>query len=330
MSVFRFPCHRRWATLLEVALACLVTVACLSRVETIPGASTAVPLSLEVPTLDRVGRLTYRGGLELQGDAGFGGLSSLSVLGDGNRFVAVSDVGAVIAGRLGYDDTGRLTEAGNFTTEPLLLEDGASEGKRGHDSEGLTRLPDGGWVVSFERHHRLLRYPRDFGRSGEPPVPLAVPPGLEDAPDNGGAEAVTTLADGRLLVLQEGAGGAEHPAWVGDGRRWERLAYRPERRFRPTDAAMLPDGDVLVLERRASFAGGFGARIVRLKAAALRAGAVLEGEELARLGPPLTIDNFEGIAVQPGADGEVRVWIVSDNNFSVFQRTLLLMFTLKS
>ena len=62
----------------------------------------------------------------------------------------------------------------------------------------------------------------------------------------------------------------------------------------------------------------------------MRPGAHLAGEELARLEPPLTIDNFEGIAITRGAGSGARLYIVSDDNYSILQRTLLLMFELQA
>ncbi|MCA8901438.1 MAG: hypothetical protein KDA53_09325, partial [Hyphomonas sp.] len=50
-----------------------------------------------------------------------------------------------------------------------------------------------------------------------------------------------------------------------------------------------------------------------------------DGEEIV-ITRPMTTDNFEGIAVDAHADGSARVWIVSDDNFSPMQRTLLLAF----
>ena len=62
--------------------------------------------------------------------------------------------------------------------------------------------------------------------------------------------------------------------------------------------------------------------------AAIRAGGEMAGEELAEWSPPLTSDNFEGIAVRRNDSGETLIYIVSDDNFSPLQRTLLLMFAL--
>ena len=82
---------------------------------------------------------------------------------------------------------------------PLLGPDGTvPEGKDSRDAESLALLPDGGFVVGFEREHRLLRYPPGTGRPDGVPVAVASPPGLEKAPFNGGIEALDVLRGGGL------------------------------------------------------------------------------------------------------------------------------------
>jgi hypothetical protein len=58
-----------------------------------------------------------------------------------------------------------------------------------------------------------------------------------------------------------------------------------------------------------------------------QAGATIERREIARLQPPLTIDNMEGVSVTV-ENGRTIVWLVSDDNFFPLQRTLLLKFAL--
>ena len=81
-----------------------------------------------------------------------------------------------------------------------------------------------------------------------------------------------------------------------------------------------------MLERRFTWLGGFGSRIVRVRGDHIRADAALEGSEIATIDPPLTSENFEGIAVRPLPGGGAYIYLVSDDNFHALQRTLLLMF----
>ena len=101
----------------------------------------------------------------------------------------------------------------------------------------------------------------------------------------------------------------------------------PDKGFRVTDCAALNDGDVLVLERRYVPFGILSARLTRVTAGSLRPGAKVAGKELLKLEQPLAVENFEGIAVQQTSNGTM-IFIVSDDNYSSFQQTLLLQFLL--
>lgn len=314
--------HRRLRLLL-VPLAMLV-LSCQPRAQ-------PVILNVGTPAQVSVGGLTYRGGLVLDfDDDRFGGLSALDVSADGTLATALSDRGDWFEFSLGYDSRGWLSQAQRARTGRLLGEDGqAARRKIDADAESMVRLPDGSVIVGFEIKHRLLRYPAAEPPFSITPRALAKPPGVVRAPGNNGMEALTLLADGRLLVIAEDSGfGDTTDAWIGDGTTWTRGGYVLTPPFLPTGAALLPDGDVVVVERRASLLGGIGVRLVRLKAAEITAGGRLNGTEIARLESPLTVDNLEGIATRIGADGETLIYLISDNNFSLFQRTLLLVFAL--
>lgn len=286
-----------------------------------PGASiTAVPRAVapEDPHRTRFGDLEILSLVELRSpDRWFGGVSGLSF--DGTTVTAINDVGHWLRFRMDTDAAGRPVAVGALEVAPLGGLDGS---KYDGDAEEVTWTPDG-WIVSFERRHRLLLYPR--GLSGTPER-LPLPQGFSRQPDNGGVEALTRLKDGRLLMLSEegvdpdGVGWA----WVGRPGAWQRLGYRRDGLFRPTGAATLPNGDVLVTERSFTFIGGVGFRLLRIPLSAIRPGAVLEGKELLRLAPPFTLDNYEGVAVHQRPDGRTVAYIVSDDNFNALQATLLM------
>ncbi|WP_448188405.1 esterase-like activity of phytase family protein [Azospirillum sp. sgz301742] len=314
--------------------------ACAGPSPGVEWSSRPVPLQHDDAQRDRVGAFVFRGAVEVvNGGPGVGGLSGLAITDGGRQFVAISDVGAVVFGRL-HHDGGRLVGVSDLTVRPLAGIGPRHGRAREDDSEEIVALPDGGWLVSFEGHHRILRYPPDFGRSGGAPVELPLAPGMAELPLNSGLEAVTRLHDGRLLAFAEGPdnGVPERSAWIGGPLLkgpgdwgpgdWSAFTYRAAPGFRPTGATVLPDGDVLVLERFFSLLGGVKARIARVARADLKPGAVVDGEELARLEPPLLTDNYEGIAAVPGAAGETLVYVVSDDNFSALQRTYLLMLAL--
>jgi hypothetical protein len=233
-----------------------------------------VPLDFGERERSTIGRLRYRGGLALRSaDERFGGLSGLLVRSDGGAFTAVSDNGYWIGANLIYDEDGNLAGVAGATITPMLAPDGRPL-RRGteHDAEALARAPEGGIFVAFERDHRLWRY----DEPGATPVPIEGPAEFGEQPFSESLEALTTLADKRLLVISEGLkteGGVA--AWVRDADgRWSRLTWRAGGGFRPTGATILPDGDVLVLERRFP---PVGARIRWITPAAVVPGAVLEG-----------------------------------------------------
>lgn len=319
--------------------AVLLVLALLASLSLVPGCASLwadgrpapLPLDPAAPAMERVGELDFTGGLVLAPDIeGFGGLSGLHVSEDARRLWAVSDRGDLMTGDLVYDGRGRLSDLRNIRIRPLVEEDGEAVSGKRSDAEDLTRLSDGRWAVSFERWHRIELYPGDPEGPVGPPRRLRRPDGLEDAPGNGGVEALAALGDGRLLAIEEGSErtAGRHRAWIGGEEGWKRLTYVGEAPYRPTAATALPGGDLLVLERRASLLGGFGARIVRVPGDTLAPGAVIEGREIARLEPPLSVDNFEGMAAVPEPDGGIRIFLVSDDNFWALQRTLLMSFRL--
>ena len=162
---------------------------------------------------------------------------------------------------------------------------------------------------------------------------MPAPPGLEAAPYNAGLEALAALADGRWLALTEALAAPEHPGatrgWIGGPAGWQPLAWRAGPAMAPVDAAPLPDGGVLVLERASSFVGGFRARLTRLPGSALRPGQVLEGNEILSLSDPLPVENWEGVTVLEYA-GRLLVALVSDDNESPWQRSLFLLLELRA
>ena len=84
-----------------------------------------------------------------------------------------------------------------------------------------------------------------------------------------------------------------------------------------------------MVERQFDVLGGVRTRLARLAADDIRPGRLLKGEELARWGLPLVVDNYEGIATRRGANGEILIYLLSDDNFNLLQRSLLVMFELE-
>ncbi len=290
-----------------------------------------VPLSEAAPQTDRVGALRFMGGLSLESkDRDFGGLSGLIVAPgpEGMGIIAITDQGDKFSGRLVWSGS-RLAGLEDAVLEPLLDTRGEPiEGKQLGDAESLTRRSDGSVLVGFERRHRIWAYGPDL--SG-PARLLETPTELQKAPSNNGLEALASWPDGRVLAITQGllARADRLVAFLLDHSTWRTLEWQPTGPgLEPADATALPNGDLLVLER--SWSGlttsSITVRVTRVRAGSWRSGSVLKGEVLAELKAPLAIDNFEGLTAFTNAAGHTQILMVSDDNFSPIQRTLLLSF----
>lgn len=289
-------------------------------------AATPVSVSIARPDLRRLGPLTYLGGIHLHSrDSAFGGFSSLLVRGD--RFLLLSDGGLTIDFAMGRDLRPRDVRAG-------ALPDGPGTGwrKQDRDSEAMVADPRTGDVlVSFERHNAIWRYDAGLTRTIRHHAPHA----MKRWPRNGGAEAMAILRDGRTMLLSEDAdapGGVGKRALIFPGdptdpaTRPQPFVFVPPDDTLPTDAAVLPDGRLLVLVRDLSFPDLFTAKLLLVDPATIRPGAVVRGREIADFSGDIVHDNFEGLAISR-EDGATIVWVLSDDNGpSLFQRTLLLKF----
>jgi len=316
------------------ALSCFVamSILLLFPLPTVSAPYEVTAVSLDDDDLERttVGGLTWRGGIAIDmGDRRFGGLSALRVSRDGQRLTAITDNGNWFQAELEYR-RGNLSGLREPRIRPLLDPDGKPLSRPWNDAESLAASGPNGLVVSFERVHRLWRYVGAPDPTAARARPIDPPAEFRNLPNNQGIEAMTRLCDGTLLAIAEGSrtGQGFVPGWILSGTDWRRLRYRVDAGFRPTGAATLPDCDVIFVERRFSFLAGLDIRIVHVEASAFGAGADLAPRLIAQLSTPLTIDNFEGISARRDDSGDTLIYLVSDDNFSPLQRTLLFMFRL--
>jgi hypothetical protein len=198
------------------------------------------------------------------------------------------------------------------------------------DIESMTRDPASGRVwQGFESDNRIERTDAGFGARD-----TVRPEAMRGWPSNAGPEAMVRLADGRFVVIAEGAGhwrDAEVPGLLFPSdpvAGAEPLAFRfvlPPG-YRVVDMAQLPDGRVAILLRRIAWGlpPGFTGQLVLADPATIRAGEPWRIEPLADLVAPLPSDNYEGLAVEPDGAGGTTLWLISDDNDSFLQRTLLL------
>lgn len=286
--------------------------------------ATPVPLSTRDPGLRMVGALRYRRGWAFASDAPrFGAISAMHVA-DG-RVIAVNDAGDILSFALpGAPGAGRVS----ITALPVPVGDPAYKFNR--DIEALVVAGDTAWA-GYERNNVVARYRLAHWRLAG----FERPDAMRRWPTNAGSEAMVRLPDGRFLVFGEGRAGdsAHSPVLMfgGDPSRPETPVavgrYRRPDGYRITDAALLPDGRLLLLNRRMDLLSGVTAKLVIADMPAFRAGVTIMGREIATLASPLTVDNMEALSVAR-EDGHTIVRIASDDNFLKIQRTLLLEFEL--
>ena len=116
--------------------------------------------------------------------------------------------------------------------------------------------------------------------------------------------------------------------WLIGGRRASNIFVKPIDGFDITDLAAMPDGGLILLERRFRWTEGVKMRLRRIRASEVRPGAILKGEVLFQGDQRYNIDNMEGVAVHRAPRGHTVITVISDDNFKFFQRTILLQFAL--
>jgi hypothetical protein len=292
------------------------------------------------PEVKRFGRLEFRGGLVLTSSSpSFGGWSGLVMSPDGSKLLSITDVGGWLTADVAYE-AGRPVGLRNARLGPLLGTHGRPlKDKREKDAEGVTlldgSLTNGTLLVSFERLHRIGRFPVRDGVVQAPTGYLPLHPDARRMSANQGIEAVTVLQGGRLkgsvvaFAERLTRGSGYHTGWV-----WVHGAPKPIHLqdiggFNITDAASLPNGDLIVLERYFRWTEGVKMRIRQLEANEIVPGARLAGHTLIEADSGFEIDNMEGLAVHKGANGETVLSLISDDNFNhALQRTVFLQFTL--
>ena len=292
---------------------------------------TLTPFDLDekFPARKQFGALTFLSAFQLESkDRRFGGLSGLSIGADGKLY-AVSDRGHWLSATLVTDDNGVLRDLTDWQIAPILTPANTPVSGRLNDAEALTRARDGSFLVAFEGRHRIWRYAAPPNTFASTPTAIALPSEMSRAPTNGGLEGLASLPDGRLLALTEQFtnGNDSFKGWLIDGTHTAELAYLPAKGFNVADCAALPNGDLLVLERRYAAFGIFTARLTLVGGKTIHPGAKLSGKELLRIEQPLAAENYEGLAVQHSPKGTL-VYLVSDDNYNPFQQTLLLQFLL--
>jgi hypothetical protein len=288
------------------------------------------------PSQTRFGSLEFIGGLVLTSAyPGFGGLSALRLDPSGSRFTALSDKGDWFTGRLVYRD-GVPVDLADVQAAPILGPDGRPVAARGwFDTESIAF--DGGTAyVSVERVNQILRFDR-FGKDGirARGQAIAVPPLVQQLPHNKGLEALVFVPRGQPLggtliaISERGLDAAGNLlAFLIGGPSPGVFTLLRTNGFDVSDATLLPSGELLVLERKFNWIEGVRIRIRRIPLTAIAPGALVDGPAIFEADLGQEVDNMEGLDVHRTPDGNTILTMISDDNFSLLQRTLLLQFRL--
>ena len=273
-----------------------------------------LPISVDPVDLNgELEGLTYVGGWHLSSDhEGFGGLSGLDMTDEGD-LLAVTDGGVAFVINIEGDRPAEV-----LTAVQLRGADGQFLAQKSEkDAEGLA-YHDGIALISFERDHRILGFA--FGQCGSIArgveiTQLPAEQGFRRFNANRGAEALSLSDDGLLTFGYEK--GIQESAPLG-------IVYA-DGSTGFTEDADAPGGFAqvgrdqhgsIIAELFRSYSPIRGNRNV-----------IRVGQIEARMASPMTVDNFEGIALQELEDGTLRIWIISDDNYNrKSQRTLLMAF----
>ncbi len=287
---------------------------------------------LRDPSRFSFGKLEYRGGLILESShESFGGISAFRIRPDGAWFLAASDRGLWLQGRIVYEGN-RPTGIADAEIKPILDANGKPPDR--WDVESIT---DDGSILyaGLEKINSIVRF--DYGGMGlfAPGQPISVPPSLKTWPANQGLEALVFVPreyplGGTLIALSEHAldeSGNSQALLIGGPMPGMFVVKRTDS-YDVSDAALLPGGDLLLLERKYSFQHQASMRLRIIPMEEIKPGALVDGPILIEADNNFQIDNMEAVSVHRASSGEIILTLISDDNFSQAQRTILVQFAL--
>lgn len=338
--------RRRWRAAGTLLAAFAVVIASFGLAEALRTIHAPARITIDAETIEsfdtrdasrvRFGQLEFRGGLVLSSsEPAFGGISSLSVEPDGAHFLAVTDHGSWLRGRIVYRD-GRPAGIADAEMAPILGADGSPLAARHwFDSESLTQGADGMVYVGIERVEKIVRF--DLRRDGLAArgQPIAVPEDFKTFTHNKSLECLAAPPKaaphgGALIAVTEHSLDADgnHRSFVLRGKQFTRFSVKRSDDFDVSDCAIVSGAGLLLLERRVGPLISAAIRIRKIPLAAIKEGALVDGPVLLQADLGYQIDNMEGLGVHRNAEGETILTLISDDNFSPIQRNLLLQFAL--
>lgn len=233
----------------------------------------------------------------------------------------ISDRGHLLEAVL-QRSSGQLAAVSVQSVRKLAKSTGGPLRKMASDAEGLAIGADGSAFISFEHRHRIMELDLATGRTrGRIKLPFQNTMG-----DNSGVEAMAIGPDGTLYALTEAApaGGQPFPLYAYSDGQWRVSARIPQRGpFVPVGADIDAFGRLWLLER-ATTPLGFRSRV---RLFVIDPGKAREYVLLTTI--PARYDNLEGISVWQDARGQMRLTMISDDNFFLLQRTQIVEYLVR-
>ncbi len=256
----------------------------------------AYPIASFVPgsAETRFGALEFLSGVELEcTDKAFGGFSALRIIDGERRFIAVSDKGHWLTGEMILTE-GRISGIAKAEIGPILDADGVPLAVNWKDDTESLAISGGAAFIGIEIENQIYRFEIASGPMAAKGSAIAVPSEMALLHPLYGPESLEVMpanssTPGAILVIAEDdpEGEGRIPGFIipQSGAPAQRFRLLKEGRFRPTDCAFLPGGDLLVMERTQSIWAPMQMRLRRVRLAELKDGATISGEVIFSAGP---------------------------------------------
>mgnify|MGYP001431013669 CR=1 FL=1 len=254
----------------------------------------------------------------------YGGFSGLVISNEGTEALVVTDKSFFFVLELRRDENEILTGYSVIRKGRILSSKGEHLNGRNTDSESIVIDKNNNYYISFESNHRIMMHAKVEGKG----VFVPKHPMFRKLSVNKGIEALAIDADNRLIAIPEKppSGISDIPIFRLQNDKWEIIKYvKINDNFLVTDAEILPEGLLLILERKFSWTQGFKTRFRLISL------DKFDNKE------PVTIftstanqfDNLEGVTLWRDKNGEMRILTVSDDNFHPLQQSEIREFFLK-
>lgn len=277
------------------------------------------------------GKLEFLGGLELSSkNDDFGGISGFRFTEANSRLLAVTDKGRWISGILERDGFAPTSVSGSRMGSLRKSNGKKLKGKRNSDAESL-EIFGKNFLISFERNHRVDRFSWQNEKLQQVSGIQTIKLNGFGWENNNGPEAIAYAEDtGDLFIFPENDLVRDnlYRGLIIRNDKVHELFVIKNGAYSLTDASLMDDGSLVMLERHYNPITGVSIRIRKFAKTELIPNAQIEGETLLEAGWDNEIDNMEGLSISDMEDGSTRLTIISDDNFSNRQRTLLLEFKL--